>query len=251
MAQNEALFPDAPTWQLVCFTLALFTLSLFHPAASANEASAAVETPANETSVGEAPANTEAARRDWRYDKPYVEYWTRSYECYSEQKFECAKEELAPLLDMDLTPEQKAQTRRTMAMSVNALARMAAGDRDYEAQIRHLKEAVELDPRESEVASRKHFISQAHSFLGQWSDCVRYGEESINTVIELNMDIAFYATALLAECHQKSNNYEKARHWVAESKKLVLEKEEGWDGTAWEQMISRIEDALTSPSVSN
>lgn len=220
--------------------LAIFASSLFHPATFANEASA-VETPANETST-----NSDEVK-DWRYDEAYVEYWTRSWECYRDQKYECAKQELAPLLDMDLTPEQNAGTRRTMVLSVIWLANAAFWDEDYETQIRHLEEAVELDPREVKVVGYKHLIAQAYRLLEQWSDCARFGEEAFNTEIKRDPDLACFDAAHLAQCHQKNNNFERARHWVAESKRLAKELEEEWDSTdiaAWEYVISPIENAL-------
>ena len=202
-------------------------------------------TSANETIV----ADTDSAK-DWRYDKAYVEYWTRSWECYREQKYECAKQELAPLLDMDLTPEQNEQTRRTMVLSVIGLSNVAFWDEDYKTQIQHLEEAVELDPREAEVVSYKHLIAQAYRLLEQWSDCARYGEEALNSAIEFDQNITCFRAAFLAECHQKSSNLERARHWLAESKRLAQELEEEWDSSdsaTWEDLISPIEEALSNP----
>ena len=227
----------------VYFALALVALLLFHPATFANETST-VETITNETT----PNSDEA--RDWRYDEAYVEYWTRSWECYREQKYECAKQELAPLLDMDLTPEQSALTRGTMVLSIIGLANAAFWDEDYETQIRHLEEAVELDPRERRVVSHKHLIAQAYRLLEQWSDCARHGEEAFNTEIERDPDLACFEAAHLAQCHQKNNNLERARHWLAESKRLAEELEEVWDSSdiaAWEYLVSPIEDALSNP----
>ncbi len=201
-----------------------------------------------ETTTNETSTNSDEVK-DWRYDEAYVEYWTRSWECYREQKYECAKQELAPLLDMDLTPEQNAGTRRTMVLSVIGLSNAAFWDEDYKTQIRHLKEAVELDPREAKVVGYKHLIAQAYRLLEQWSDCAQYGEEAFNTEIERDPDLACFDAAHLAQCHQKSSNFERARHWVAESKRLAQELEEEWDSTdiaAWEYVISPIESALSN-----
>lgn len=241
--QNEALRLVAPTLHRVSFALALVALSLFHPATFANEISA------DETSATETPANSDRVK-DWRYDEAYVEYWTRSWECFREQKYECAKQELAPLLEMDLTSEQDAQTRRTMTNLVIRSANAAFWDEDYKTQILHLEEAVELDPGEAEVVFHKLLISQAYRLLEQWSDCARYGEEALSAAIELDKEITCHDAAYLALCHQKSNNFERARHWLAESKRLAQEEQEEWnsaDIAGWEYLISPIEDALSNP----
>ena len=232
----------------ILLAMALVASTFFHAATLANEAStndtSTNETSNNETSANETSAKTDVVK-DWRYDEAYVEYWTRSWECFQEQKYECAKQELAPLLEMDLTPKQNAQTRRTMVNLVVRLANAAFWDEDYKTQVLHLEEAVELDPREAEVAGHKLLISQAYRLLEQWSDCARYGEEAI----EFNQYITCHNAAWLAQCHQKSNNFERARHWLAESKRLAQEEEDGWrsaDRVGWERLISPIEDALSN-----
>lgn len=231
--QSKTLCLDMPRSHRVFLTLAFVAISFFSTATFANE------TPSSEDAL-----------KDWRYDQTYVEYWTRSWECFREQEYECAKQELAPLLDMKLTPEQNAQTRRTMVMSVVALANVAFWEKDYKAQIRHLEEAVKLDPRKLEVANYKLLIAQAYRLLEQWSECALHGEEAFNRDIELDQDLACFNAAFLAECQLKSDNPERAQHWVAESKRLAKELEEGWDiadSTTWEDLISRIEDALSNP----
>ena len=161
---------------------------------------------------------------DWRLGKLVHQYWVRSWQAFAKRDFEGAIEKLKPLLKKDLKPGQVDEVHYAMAYNFRQLANEANVSSDSEAEIRYLKAAAEIE-RYPPVRSVDNFqIAQIYRRMENWKLCVTYGERAFTVKLRW-IQFASMKSLIVAECHLKDENIERARFWVTVA--LKLEEEQG------------------------
>lgn len=161
---------------------------------------------------------------DWRLGKSVLQYWVRSWKAYTNRDYEGAVKKLKPLLDKELTPDQIDEVKYAMSFNYRALANNAYYENDMKARIRHLKAAVDLQPYPPQVAIDNFHIAQAYRRLGNWKQCAEYGERAFTVKLRWIQFVSM-RSLIIAECHLKDDNIDRAKYWVTVARKMEGEKE--------------------------
>lgn len=161
---------------------------------------------------------------DWRLGKSVHKYWVNSWKAYVKRDYEGAIEELKPLLKEKLPLGQLDEVHYAMAFNYRTLASKAHQNADPKGKIRYLKAAASLE-RYPPMVTRDNFqIAQTYRRLEDWAGCAEYGELSFTVNLKW-VEYPGIKSLILAECHLKNNNIERAKYWVDVAFKLRDEAE--------------------------
>ena len=161
---------------------------------------------------------------DWRLGESVHEYWVRSWKAYANRDYESAIEELKPLLKEKLPLGQIDEVHYAMAFNYRTLASKAHQNADLEEKIRYLKAAANLE-RYPPMVTRDNFqIAQTYRRLEDWERCAEYGELAFTVDLKW-VKYPGIKCLIVAECHLKNKNIERAKYWVGVAFKLRDEAE--------------------------
>lgn len=212
------------------------------------EANRTTDRPREDMPYIDYPSRQRPPSHDWRLGKLVHQDWVRSWQAFAKRDFKGAIERLKPLLKKELEPGQVDEVFYAMAYNYRQLANEAHVDNDSEAEIRYLKAAAEIERYPPAQSVDNFQIAQIYRRMGNWKLCATFGEKAFTVKLRW-IQFASMKSLIVAECHLKDENIERARFWVTVA--LKLQEEQGKPIHMAQQWIVDAVESASKTSGSN
>ena len=151
--------------------------------------------------------------KDWRLQPQYRDHWIRADQCFQKAKFECAIDELQPLLEMNLKPNHLNQVERALGWNYQRLG-FRSSVRNPEEAIFNFKRALEYAADAVAKAEAMTLLIQELSAMKRWEECINHDPQIVIGSTPAS-DLSGHSLMHLALCHYHGGSAERAGILIA------------------------------------